>query len=74
MSTPPKQKHLTIQNSPFQDAFPLEHGDFSSHFHVSFQACFYTIASRLILPRIQKSQRLKCMVCLPTCTIEISLH
>jgi len=32
----------------------IEHGDVSIHFHVSFQACFYTLASRLILPKNPK--------------------
>ena len=30
--------HITIKHPPFEDVFPIEHGDFPAS-HVSFQGC-----------------------------------
>ena len=39
ISTPPKT-NMTMENSPFEDVFPIEHGDLPAS-HVSFQgSCF----------------------------------
>ena len=36
---PPKKKtNMTMEHQPFEDVFPIEHGDFPSS-HVSFLGC-----------------------------------
>ena len=34
----PQKTNMTMENQPFEDVFPIEHGDFPSR-HVSFLGC-----------------------------------
>ena len=44
----PQKNNMAMENPPFEDVFPIEHGDFPAS-HVSFRECTFFLVSFLTL-------------------------